>query len=67
MNNKTIMVLNGYLNLTDEEKNNFNKAIDEHDRKGGLDKIRNKEHFNEEVRRMTGPRAIAPKCDCCGR
>jgi hypothetical protein len=66
MNEKTQKVFNGWLSLTVDERQEFNKALREYTEKPESGKIEFRESIHKSATKMeTGP--LGRGCPCCGR
>ncbi len=66
MDNKVAQVLQGYLQLTESQKSEFQKSLQEFSQGGEFTKRVFRESVNASVTKMqTGPHGGS--CPCCGR
>ncbi len=67
MNNKTKQVIRGWLNLTEEEKEEFNNILNDYE---GKTYTFEKKSFVEEIEKSVVGIVLGPtegSCPCCGR
>ena len=65
MNEKTRKVIQGYINLSDDERVMFRDIVQDYDRKVGYEKERVAKSIREGAGVVVGP--VGQACPCCGR
>ena len=66
MSDKTIVVLNGYLKLTDEERQEFIDAVNNFHKKSYIGRVDFVENVQKSQRMVLGPLS-STACPCCGK
>ena len=66
MTDKVKIVLNGYAHLSESEKTEFIREINDYINKSDFQKGQLNEKLSGEVKRVLGPTSSAI-CSCCGR
>ena len=66
MTNKGKLVLNDYMNLSDEDKKEVKALIQSYENKDGSGQTSERRQLNEEIKRVVGPTSSG-YCSQCGR
>lgn len=66
MTNKAKIVLKGFLDLSESEKEDFLNELKKYLNKDRIEKGLMNEQLGDEVRRILGPTS-SDNCPCCGR